>query len=299
MDRAAQYHSFHLQQGSRCECRQRNMDDSEFRLSGAALLALLTCAKVAAAEPESAFVDCLLVPNQLVEVSSSEVGVLAQVHVDTSDRVTEGQLLAELDTKVERAALALSEARAAMTAEIDRLRRSQAFNTRRVARNDELHARRALPDQVMDETRTELELAALRLREAQENKAITRLELERARAALERRYIRSPIDGVVVTRHKAGGEYVEGDPIVQLAQINPLRVDLVAPISMLTQIKVGMRALISSELADAAPIEATVTRIDPIIDAATATFGIRLTMPNDDRAIPPGLRCRAELVAEE
>ena len=33
--------------------------------------------------------------------------------------------------------------------------------------------------------------------------------------------------------------------------------------------------------------------VDPMFDAASGTFGVRLTLPNPDRKIPAGLKCRA------
>ena len=34
--------------------------------------------------------------------------------------------------------------------------------------------------------------------------------------------------------------------------------------------------------------------VDRVIDAASGTFGVRLTLPNPDRKIPSGLKCRAQ-----
>jgi hypothetical protein len=33
--------------------------------------------------------------------------------------------------------------------------------------------------------------------------------------------------------------------------------------------------------------------VDPMFDAASGTFGVRLTLPNPERKIPAGLKCRA------
>ena len=215
--------------------------------------------------------------------------------MDKADRVLRGQLLAELDSQVERAALALSEARAEAEAEIELLRQTLRYNTRRKQRNKQLHARRAVPDQVLDEVNTEQRLAQLRLRQALENHEIARLEVTKDRHELDRRNVRSPIDGVVVERHKTAGEYVEGDPIVRLAQLDPLRVELVAPIAMLNELVPGTAVTVYSEFDDDRPYRAEVTRIDPIVDAATATFGIRLELPNPDGVVLPGLKCRVVL----
>jgi hypothetical protein len=38
---------------------------------------------------------------------------------------------------------------------------------------------------------------------------------------------------------------------------------------------------------------AKVVIVDPVIDAASGTFGVRLLLPNSDWRLPAGLRCRA------
>jgi hypothetical protein len=40
------------------------------------------------------------------------------------------------------------------------------------------------------------------------------------------------------------------------------------------------------------PQAALVTVVDPLIDAASSTFGVRLELPNVARSLPAGLRCR-------
>jgi multidrug efflux pump subunit AcrA (membrane-fusion protein) len=32
--------------------------------------------------------------------------------------------------------------------------------------------------------------------------------------------------------------------------------------------------------------------VDPVVDAASGTFGVRLELPNPEHAIPAGLKCR-------
>lgn len=262
-----------------------------------ALLAALWCltgVSVHAEEP----LDCVIEPHLLVDVSSSEVGVVGAVRVDEADVVREGNIIAELRTGVERAALALTRARAEDMAEIELLRHDYQFNTRSRERSDELFSRRVVSAHSLDEVRTAEKLAGLRLQAATESRHRTRLEVTRDELALARRIVRSPINGVVVERYKTAGEYVEGDPIVQLAQLDPLRVELVAPISMLGSFAVNMQATVIPEVPMDGHFIASVTSIDPIVDAATATFGVRLSLPNPDRRLPPGLNCTLVLHPE-
>ncbi|HJR71787.1 MAG TPA: biotin/lipoyl-binding protein, partial [Gammaproteobacteria bacterium] len=62
--------------------------------------------------------DCLLEPNQVIDVSSAVRGVLAAVDVDRGDLVEQDQIVARLDSSVEEAAMALAHARARANAEV-------------------------------------------------------------------------------------------------------------------------------------------------------------------------------------
>ena len=39
--------------------------------------------------------------------------------------------------------------------------------------------------------------------------------------------------------------------------------------------------------------------VDPVIDGASGTFGVRLRLPNPDRVVPAGLRCQVRFLAAE
>lgn len=244
---------------------------------------------------ETDSLDCLIEPQVVVDLSSPEIGVLGSVRVEEADVVRAGDVVAALHDDVERAALDLSRARAAAHAEIELLQQDHEFNARKRERIERLQDQLAVSTQSADEVRTAEDLARLRLRAATEKQKTIRLEAARDALAVERRTVRSPFDGVIAKKYKSAGEYVEGDPIVQLVQLDPLRVRVIAPIEMFGEIRVGMAATVFPELPIDGPFEASVVSIDPVMDAATATFGVRLSLPNPDNRLPPGLKCRLVL----
>ena len=119
--------------------------------------------------------------------------------------------------------------------------------------------------------------------------------VHRAEAQLERRTIKSPVDGVVVDVVMAPGEYVhEQSTLMNLAALDPLYVQVYAPVAYYGQIERGLAATVRPEQPVGGEYTATVAVVDQVFDAASRTFGIRLELPNTDFALPGGVRCTVE-----
>ena len=126
------------------------------------------------------------------------------------------------------------------------------------------------------------------------NQHLANLELRRASAEIERRMIKSPITGIVLERFLHPGEFAKQDPILKLAQLDPLRVEVFVPVSLLGKITVGMDAQVFPEKPVGGTYPAKVTVADRVVDAASGTFGVRLELPNENYVLPAGLKCRVK-----
>ena len=235
--------------------------------------------------------DCVIMPRALVDVSSAVLGQLEEMNVELSERVRKGQVIARLESKVERASLALAQGWFSIRSEIRIEAATKALDRRRQDRIARLFASQAVALEEKERVETDAALAGLRLQLAEEKRWIRKLDATKAEAVLERRTVRSPIDGVVVERFRAAGEYVENQPIVRIAQLDPLEVETILPMAQFGRIEVGMVAEVVPEHAPGDTYRAVVRVVDRMGDAASGTFGVRLALPNPDRAIPAGLRC--------
>lgn len=235
--------------------------------------------------------DCLIEPDKVVALSMAVEGVLATVEVDRGDRVEAGQVLARLDSRVEEAAVAGVRVKAAQDSELRLHRAELALARRKAQRIEDLYKDKNASGQERDEARAQAEVAAAQLGQAQEARRLAELELARAEAALARRTLRSPIDAVVIERHRDAGEYVEKEPVVTVARIDPLRVEALLPAEAFGQVIVGQELEVRPVLGDSA-YQARVGRIDPVLDTASGTFAVRLSLPNPDYQITSGLECR-------
>ena len=235
--------------------------------------------------------DCVIQPTEVVELSSSVSGIIGTIGVDRSDPVEKDQVVAQLQSDVEQAQVELSRQRAGFDGEIVSKRASLAFAKRKQQRTQKLFNKKAVPFHVLDEAKTDAVLAATELRNAEQNKRMAELELERAQATLALRTVRSPVSGVVVERLKSPGEFVEDKPILRIAKLDPLRVEVIVPVEKYGTISTGMRAEVTPELARKRKYIAEVSIVDKVVDAASGTFGVRLELPNPGNFIPGGLRC--------
>lgn len=251
------------------------------------------CAQVAGAV-EIPALDCVIEPFEVAEVSSAAEGVIETIYVERNDLVEEGQVLAELESDVEKASLAFAHLNASLDTEIKLRRASFDFDQRNRDRINELYAKKAIPLHHKDEADTDEAKSRWLLMKARDDQRLAALELARATAVVKRKTVRSPIAGVVVARHKSAGEYIEDQAIMTVAQLHPLKVEVIAPVELFGSIESGMSAEIFPELASSGNHTAKVISVDRVIDGASGTFDVHLELPNPDYRIPSGLKCQIE-----
>jgi len=219
----------------------------------------------AGAVAEAFPVDGLIEPHRVVKVGSPQIGVLATVDVDRGDYIKTGQILATLHSTVEKATMELRMAQ-------------KDFAARKQGRLEPLFKKDLIAAHDMDEAET--------------GRALAEAEYKHASEIVNRLSIRSTITGVVVERYMSPGEYVENQPILKVAQIDPLNVEVILPSDKYRLIKVGMKAKVIPEKPVGGQYIAVVKIVDRVIDGASGTFGVRLTLPNPKHHLPAGLKCK-------
>ena len=240
--------------------------------------------------------DCLIEARQALDIRSPVEGVIEAVHVQRGAPIRKGQTLAMLYSGPERAVLDLARSRAGNEGELKAAQAKVDITRKKWERAEELVKKNFVSANARDEAEAEYRLAFEQLRVAQENRRLAELEVKRAEEVLAQREIRSPVNGIVVDVRLRPGELTSSnqkDPIVKVMQIDPLNVELILPVQHYGRIKAGQRAWVLPEAPVGGKYMARVEVVDPVLDAASGTFGVRLTLPNSDRRIPAGLKCRA------
>src|SRR5262245_41047725 len=256
-----------------------------------------------------------------VVVSSEADGVVRRIMADLGDRVTEGQVLVELDREKsaygydqQKAALARALARYGGTdldhlppveqtpdvqraaAELDQARQSE-------QRAVELHKRQLIPSQMRDDAE-----ATLRAKQAQYDAAVQnvknlRADIDAANATMklaERQVrdtsIRAPFDGYIQKRTVSLGELVKAQaPVMTVVRVTPLKAKADIPERMAPWIKIGQPLTLQVDAFPGRTFEATLARISPAVNTQTRTFSFEATAPNRDAVLKPGTFARAHL----
>ena len=208
----------------------------------------------------------------------------------------DGALSSPFWVVLEETAVELIRARTQRDAEVEERELEIAFTKRQMERAENLYKKKAIPFREKDAAATDAARAELQLRQTRHQLRVAELELQRARKQLDLRTIRTPITGVVVQRLLAVGESVENLPIVRIAQVDPLNVEVIMPVTHYGSIDFGMQARVQPKFPGASEVTATVTVIDRVVDAASNTFGVRLELANPDYRIPGGVRCEIEFL---
>jgi RND family efflux transporter MFP subunit len=260
-------------------------------------IAIAVMALLPAAVSATGF-DCLIEPSQVVEIRTAVDGIIGHVHAQRGDNVRRGQPLVELQSGAERAAVESARFRAQMEGQVASARNRIDYATKKLARANELALQNYTSAQARDEADAERRLAESELQAALENRELAKIEHRRAVEQLALRTVASPFNGVVLERTLNPGDLAEAGsgrkPVLKIAQIDPLRVDMVMPAALFGQVKVGTTATVSA-IGMGARYTAKVAMVDKVIDAASGTFVARLELPNPKQDVAGGVRCMADL----
>ncbi|MGB8435503.1 MAG: efflux RND transporter periplasmic adaptor subunit [Burkholderiales bacterium] len=238
--------------------------------------------------------DCIIEARQMVEIRSPVEGLIEKIHVERGDTVERGQVVVTLESGPERAALAVAKSRAEQAGAVKAAEARLSLAQRKETRAEELSRQNFVSSNALEEARTERMLAESELKVARESQRLAELEVKRSNEAVSLRTIRTPISGVVVERNMKTGELASTnvkEPIMRLAEIDPLNVEVIIPASLYGTVKIGDHADVMPETPKGT-FDAKVVVVDKVINAASGTFGVRLELPNAKKELPAGARCK-------
>ena len=211
--------------------------------------------------------------EEAVIVRPEIAGRIIEIAFQEGQRVTRGQLLVRLDDSVQKA-------------DLQRARANLTLSRSKYERAVDLRAKGFISSQAKDEAENTLKVA--------------QADTELAAARLAKTEIKSPFGGIIGLRSVSVGDYVkEGQDMVNLEEIDPLKVDFRVPEVFLSQVKSGQVLQITMDALPDRTWPGKVFAINPLIDANGRAIAIRAQVPNPDGKLRPGMFARVRLLTSE
>lgn len=251
-----------------------------------------------------------LQPTRSVNIGSELSGTIKRVLVDVNDRVKAGQVLVELDAskfkdQVTRSRAALAAAQAAQAQSVATTKETRAALARFEA-VAKLSGGKVPSASELDSARATLDRALAAEDSAQANVAVARATLSTDETNLSKASIRSPIDGVVLSRSVEPGNAVAASlQAVTLFSVaeNLAQLELNASVDEadVGAVAVGQKA---SFTVSAYPTRRFPASIQRVAFGSTSTNNVvtyvtTLNVDNADLALRPGMTAVATIVATE
>jgi HlyD family secretion protein len=225
-------------------------------------------------------------PIRIVEVKSRAAGEVLRVLAETGDRVTQGDLLAEIDPRDVDNALAQAQADQASARVAVRIAGAQAERMRELAAQGVVSARDV-------DTAEDAEASA----RAQLVRAETNVELARERRGDVT--IGAPIDGTVIERQAEPGQIIAsatanvsgGTTLFRMADLSEMRVRAKIDETDIGQIQPGQTARLEVEALPGRTFSGVVEKIEPqaVVEQNVTMFPVLVRLDNRQGLLLPGM----------
>jgi len=213
-----------------------------------------------------------LLANESVMIRPDRDGRIARIHFTEGQLVRKGEKLVSLDTSEIEAQLAAASSEASL-------------NRSRLKRAEELHEKKFISAQALDDAREALNQSTARLAEV--------------RARLEKSTVVAPFEGVAGLRQVSPGAYAKaGQDVARLEGIGTLKLDFRVPEIYLGKIRPRQEVQVRLDAFGAEKFRGEIYAIEPSVDEQTRTVLLRAHVPNPGVRLKPGMFARVVLVLE-
>jgi RND family efflux transporter MFP subunit len=221
---------------------------------------------------EAVYATGTVEPQVWAKMAPTVTGRIRSMAAKEGQAVAEGDVLAQLDDREERARLAEAESRTRFLAD-------EVVRQESLARSG--HASRQAVDRAVSESR---QGAAA---------------VEALRQKLAEQTLRSPIQGTVLRKEKEVGETVgPGDPLYWIGQCCVLQVNADVDEEDIPRVRVGQRALVKSDAFPDQVIEGIVREITPQGDPVLKVYRVRVRLP-EGTPLMVGMTTETNIVIRE
>jgi RND family efflux transporter MFP subunit len=223
-------------------------------------------------------------PARRADLAAETGGLVEAVNVRPGDRVTEGDVLVQVD--VERLTLELGQARS--NADATRVQLSLAEG--QLDRVLQLVDRNVATTSTLEEAQSSVD--GLRAQ-------LTALDdvVKLAELALRNATIKAPFDGIVTARAVEPGAVIgAGTTLISLVDLATVELEAAAPVAAGVLLRPGQDVAVRVDGIPDRSFTGTVARINPVATAGTRTIPVYITMDNAEGLLFGGMFATADVV---
>jgi HlyD family secretion protein len=251
-----------------------------------------------------------LQPTRSVSIGSELSGTVLRVLVDVNDRVKKGQVLVELDTaklgdQVARSRANVSSAIASVAQAVATATEARG-NLARLEEVSRLSGGKVPSQTELENGRATLARAQASEVSARSNVTVAKATLSTDETNLSKASIRSPIDGVILTRTVDPGNAVAASlqavTLFTIAEdLTKLRLQVNVDEADVGSVKVGQKASFTVSAYPSRQYPATITRVafGSTITENVVTYVTYLNVDNTDLSLRPGMTASSTITATE
>ncbi len=242
-----------------------------------------------------------------VDVGAQISGKLTKINVDFNDHVTVGQVLAEIDTASAQSKVDQSHAQVnAADASLVLAKATLAQTKAQYARALDLSQKGLISSKDLDTAKADADRAAASIASATAQTTLARASAKDAETQLSYAVIRSPIDGIVLSRLVEPGQTVAASmsaPVLfTLARdLTQLRLYVDIDEADVGKVKEGQDATFLVDAWNGHPFVSKVLSVHnlPTTGQTVVTYQAVLSVDNTERLLRPGMTATATITTEE
>lgn len=238
--------------------------------------------------PDEGFTE----PLRTVLVASAESGVIDAIEVKEGDLINKGDVICRLDCNVLKVALLAAELKLETTAELEAAQSTLENKQHHLEQMQALLQKNHASDKEVKQAQLEYDLAMANLKTARADVRRNEIEVQKIKAQIDRRIIRSPHRGVVLKIPHEQGESVTTaeSHVATVVQLDQLRVRYFLTTQQAMRMKRGGEASVMFPATDQVAT-AQVNFISPVTDSNSGTVRVELLIDNQRGKFRSGLRC--------
>lgn len=245
-------------------------------------------------------------PTVSVSVGTQISGTIKKIYVDYNERVKKNQILIELDQEIYRGRVIEAEANVASAkAQVEKVKAEMLNQEAEFNRIKELFEKGYTSKNEYDSAKYKFESSRATFDSAVASLKNAGANLEIAKENLSKTIIRSPIDGIVLTKDVEEGQTVtaslQAPTLLTVGDLSDMEIHTAVDEADIGRVKIGQKIIFYVDSYPEKEFEGRVYKIyySPKIEQNVVTYDTLIRVKNTDMLLRPGMTANVKIILDE